>query len=227
MRHLVLFTFLALVSVLPSFFFGVPSREKRDLANAFERGQGALDREDLDSAIANFTAVTTGDPKHVLAYYCRGNAYDMKGQTEEAIADYSEAIRVRPDFWEAYNNRGSVYLQTADYQKAIDDFKHAIRLSPQSPPPYNNLAWIFATCPKAESRDGPKAIEYVQKACKLSNWEVGIGLDTLAAAFAETENFEEAIKWQEKALRSAPKGKEQEWRKRLQLYHDKMAYRAQ
>jgi tetratricopeptide (TPR) repeat protein len=76
----------------------------------------------------------------------------------------------------------------------------AIRLDPRVGPAYNNLAWIFGTCPNAAFRNGPKAVEYAKQACELTAWKEASFLDTLAAAYAESGNFEEAIKWQEKVI---------------------------
>jgi tetratricopeptide (TPR) repeat protein len=195
------------------------------LARDLERGEQALDKEDLDSAIAYFNAAIVTDPKNAVAYSRRGLAYGKKGDDVQAIADYTEAVRLRPSFGDGYNNRGAAYLQAKDYKRAIQDFEEAIRLCPKDPPPLNNLAWVLATCPLAELRDGSKAIDYARRACELSHWRVGISLDTLAAAYAETGDFEEAIKWQEKALNNLAPGREREWRERLQLYHDHKAYR--
>ena len=71
-----------------------------------------------------------------------------------------------------------------------------------------------------------RAVEIGKKACELSNWKVGSYLDTLAAAYAEAGDFDEAVKWQEKALATGdfPKEELDEARKRLQMFKDKKAY---
>ncbi len=51
-------------------------------------------------------------------------------------------------------------------------------------------------------------------------------MDTLAAAYAESGDFEQAKRWQAKAIEVAPDGKDkQEMRGRLELYKQGKTYR--
>ena len=93
--------------------------------------------------------------------------------------------------------------------------------------PYNNLAWLAATSPRQEFRDGKKAVEYARKACELTNWKEPGNLDTLAAAYAQSGDFQEAIKWQNKALESPafPKDQVEKAHQRLEMYAAGKPYR--
>ena len=93
----------------------------------------------------------------------------------------------------------------------------------------NAFAWRLATSPEAELRNGTKAIELATKACELTNWKDVTFVDTLAAAYAETGDFNSAVEWQKKAIDLLPGG-EPPWRQpgykdRLELYQSGKPYR--
>ncbi|MBY0457125.1 MAG: hypothetical protein K2V38_07300, partial [Gemmataceae bacterium] len=82
-------------------------------------------------------------------------------------------------------------------------------------------AWIWSTCPDPDVRNGPRARECATRACELTEWGEPGFLDTLAAACAECGAFEEAVKWQEKALVLIDDPERQaDYRTRLALYED-------
>jgi tetratricopeptide (TPR) repeat protein len=126
------------------------------------------------------------------------------GQYDEAIADFDKAIRHSPEFSAAYVDRGLAFNAKKDYVAALKDFDTAIKLEPQEISTLdfalNAKAWTLATCPLAAHRDGKTAVELATKACKITRWNSPDCLGTLAAAYAETGQFEEAVRWQEKAL---------------------------
>jgi TPR repeat protein len=55
----------------------------------------------------------------------------------------------------------------------------------------NDLAWIRATYPNDRIRNGVEAVKHAARACKLTGRKQAI---TLAAAYAETGRFDDAVK---------------------------------
>src|SRR6266852_1678200 len=191
------------------------------------RGKVYDELEEYDRALRDYSEALRLDPKDAQTYYYRGVVYKALKGTKKAITDSSEAIRLDPKWTDAYFNRGNVYKSQKEYDKAAGDYREVIRLDPDDADGYSNLAWLLATCPDAKVRDGKKAVEYATKACELTSWKGAYFLATLAGAQAEAGNFEEAVKWQKRALESAHYQKEEgdQARQRLQLFEDRKPYR--
>src|SRR5438094_31690 len=66
-----------------------------------------------------------------------------------------------------------------------------------------SVAWLLATDPSAEIRNGPEAVGLAERACSISKERVPFFIGTLAAAYAEAGRFEEATKTAEKAHKLA------------------------
>jgi tetratricopeptide (TPR) repeat protein len=70
----------------------------------FNRGSTLLDRQEYESAIADFTEAIRLDPNNAAAYNNRGVAYYYKGDIDKAIAGYEAALRIDPNYTLARNN---------------------------------------------------------------------------------------------------------------------------
>jgi len=157
-----------------------------------------ISRGGYEKAIADCTdAIRLGRD---LALMTRGYAYLMTKDHASARTDFEELIRHVPGLPHAYLSRGLLHRCEKNFEMATRDFTHAIELDPQCPEASGTLAHLLATCPEAAFRDGVKAVSLARKAFKLSNWEDVLLLQTLAAAYAESGKYDQAIKWQEKAI---------------------------
>ncbi|WP_371988175.1 tetratricopeptide repeat protein [Shewanella sp. 10N.261.52.F9] len=91
-----------------------------------------------------------------------------------------------------------------------------------------NIAWILATCPEAQYRNGDKALE-LSLALLEANKQDPTNLDNLAAAYAEIGDFDAAISTQQKAIKalnlSADHSKTAEFKLRLKNYQNDKPYR--
>ena len=167
------------------------------------------------------------NPKHDGAYTLRGWLHYQKKEFEQAIADCTQAIAIDPQSADAYATRGSAHDELKQYDKAVADFAKACELDPEDPDSHNALAWRLATCPKAEVRNGAKAVEHATRACRLTENQDALHLDTLAAAYAESGKFKEAIEWQQRAIAATTEPDERkEYQERLQLYQAGKPYHA-
>jgi hypothetical protein len=63
----------------------------------------------------------------------------------------------------------------------------------------------LATSPDEKLRDGPRALKFATKAAEETKFETPHILSTLAAAYAETGDFENAAKWSQKSVELSQK----------------------
>jgi tetratricopeptide (TPR) repeat protein len=182
-------------------------------------------KDEYDKAIADYTEAIRFFPKYTAVYAARGDAWSSKKEYDKAIDDYTEAIRLNPKYIVAYLSRANAWKMRNDHDKAIADYDEAKRLAPKSAYVYNKLAWLYATCPDARSRDGRKAVDNATKACELKEWKDANSLDTLAAAYAETGDFDSAVNWQTKARDMASEREKADYQSRLDLYIAHKPYR--
>ncbi|MGF1578242.1 MAG: HEAT repeat domain-containing protein [Gemmataceae bacterium] len=114
-----------------------------------------------------------------------------------------------------------------DYAKALAWYRKAA--SEGDPRFLNALAFFQATCPDEKFRNGKVALKLALQACDKTKYQDPSIIDTLAAAYAESGDFKNAVKFQHQAI-DHPKAQtnaalEQEFRERLKLYQKEKPYR--
>jgi len=164
----------------------------------FEKGLILSRAQQYDKAIKAFSTAIELIPGDFEAYNYRGVARTHKGDYDGAIADYTKALQIKPEYAEALNNRGYAWVRKSNLRQALDDFSRAIEINPVLMDAYNSKAWILATSSQAEYRNGKEAVMLAQKAVEI---HPGVdSLDTLAAAFAASGQFDKALSTQKRVI---------------------------
>jgi tetratricopeptide (TPR) repeat protein len=145
-------------------------------------------------AISAYQKALKINPLDQVTYFNLGLSLAMEGREEEAIAAYQKALEIDSAFKEAYGNLGILYSQKGDISQAFSCYLKALEIDPQFVLALNNLAWILAAHPESVFRNGPQAVAHAEKANLLSGSKNPEILKTLAAAYAETGRFAEAIR---------------------------------
>ena len=200
---------------------------------------------EYDKAIADYTRVIEGDTDFsnnvdskdqclAMTHHYRGRAYQWyKHDNAKAVADFTAALRLDPKIEMVHYRRGRAYNALKEYAKAAADFTVALEHDPDYPNLLCACAWQLATCPDPKFRDGKKALELARKGNEKFEWQVADQVEALAAANAETGQFEEAVKWQKKAIElfaakaNAHLEDDKAMRQRLGLYEAQKPYRAE
>ena len=168
----------------------------------------------LDEAIADFELIRDRAPGDLMARVQLATVYNSKEEFEKAVAEFDEAIKINAESVLAYQGRADAQLHLGRQAEAKGDYETALELNKENSSALNNLAWLLATSPTDELRDGKRAIELATQACELTEFQAPHILSTLAASYAEAGDFETALEWSAKAIELAddelkePLGKE-------------------
>jgi len=202
---------------------GATNTEPKSATDFIKRGNSWRAKGDLDRAIADFDAALSVDPRSTAALANRASAKVAKADFEQAIDDANRAIEIDPKLAAAFVIRGNA-RRGAQPEAAIADYLHAAEIDPKLASAYNQLAWLLATAEAPAVRDGRRAVESALKACELSEWKNAVFIDTLAAANARAGDFDNAVKWQKKAMEDPKRASDDKAAQRLHLYEEGKAW---
>jgi TonB family protein len=198
----------------------------------FDRGTHFVGQHDYARAIADFSRAIQMMPTDLSAYAYRAYAYAKNGNRSHALADATAAIKLKPtDFylWRPtdLDLRAKAYRIIGQPEFALRDLREAVRLMPNYSTPNDNLAWFLATSPEDRFRNGTEAVSAGRRACEVSQWKSFGCYDTLAVAYAEAGDFDQALKYEKQSLSDsslAPKERE-EREKRVAVFEQRKPFR--
>jgi tetratricopeptide (TPR) repeat protein len=147
----------------------------------------------VDEGIAQFRAALKSKNNRDSSLVNLGLALTRKGSFDEAIAQFREAIKCAPDNSYAHSSLADALLAEGKSAEAIPYYREAVRLNPQHTAPLERLAWILATHSNAKYRDGAEAVRLATLATQQGGPNNLAAWDAMAAAFAETGQFTEAV----------------------------------
>ncbi len=210
--------------------FATALQQKPGLLEQFKQEAiGAQKQGELNSAADRLSAVLKVQPGDAETHRRLALILSRRGKSEQALAHFCEIAQLRPENPQAFYEVGLALVMNGNREQAIHFYREAIRLKPDFPVALNDLAWILATHPKSEVRNGSDAVKFARQACELSSNVETRFLGTLDAALAETGQFEEAIQAaaqvRQQALSRGEADLAQAAEKRLALYRAKKPFR--
>ncbi len=168
----------------------------------------ALQRNDqLAEAIAEFRKTLQRDPRKVDAHNNLAIALLKSGKAEEAMAEWQAVLRIQPENAEMHNNLAVALLAQGRIAEAVREWRETLRLQPDRLATQISLAWILATAPESEVRDGKNALELAEKALHAAAGNNPMVFRVLAAAHAENGQYPAAVQTaKEGAVRAEAEG---------------------
>lgn len=188
--------------------------EPNSVQGILMRSLVAAREERYGDAIADMEMIVRAQPNNTAWIMQLASYYQMDARPRLAVKLLDGLVRLNKEDWRALRLRGDAKLSISQHVEAIEDYEEALSILEKTREVsdedqstdvdysglLNNLAWVLATSPKDEIRDGERSVELGLKACEATEYKAAHILSTLAAGYAETGDFENARKWAAKAV---------------------------
>jgi superkiller protein 3 len=179
-------------------------------------------------AIKSFERAMTIDPALTAAHNNLAATLGRAGRIAEAIDVWYAAIPFAGDDPSLRYNLSLALIQAGRHQEAVDQLRQGLDLAPNSSRFASLLAWELATAPAPEVRSGGEALTLARRVFEAFPQDPSAA-DVLAAALAESGDFEAATTTAEAGLDLARKTQRPqlagELSKRLELYRQGRPFR--
>jgi tetratricopeptide (TPR) repeat protein len=179
-------------------------------------------------AVSEFQAAVRLRPEDADAQASLARALLNVGEPAVAEARFRQVLVLAPTNAEAHLHLAMLAAGRNDLDAALAEFQLAVKYGPDWPEALNGLAFLLATHPKAESRNGAEAVRLAERACAMTGTNQPRFWSTLDTAYAEVGRFSDAIRTAEKArdlaLAAEQKGMADAASARIELYRKGQAY---
>jgi len=169
-----------------------------------------------DEALGHFQQAVTIQPDYPDAQYNLADLLLARGQRGDAAAQYRAMLRFHPEDAEATLKLAQALDASEDWTGAIQVLRTGAERAPDHVDIANYLAWLLATCPRAELRDGQAAVALAERIAERAESRSPEVLDTLAAALAQVGRFEEATQAARDAMELAAAAGERDLERRIE-----------
>lgn len=164
------------------------------------RGLIAADNRDYAMAIRDFRRLRDRNENNALVHGQLGMLHLAAKQPRAAIQEFTRALEIDPGQFGSWRGRSDAEISIGEHEKAKSDLEKALAINPEDDGVLNNLAWLLATSPEDNLRDGKRAITLATKACEVTEWKEAHVISTLAAGYAETGDFDSAKRFSQQAI---------------------------
>jgi tetratricopeptide (TPR) repeat protein len=142
-------------------------------------------------------------PFDVAAHSSLATATAHTGDLSAAARQLGYVMVLRPNDEEALTQVHQILVSLVKTPDGLQRLRDIVESAPDSPRMLDELAWLLATYPDSNVRDGAEAVRLAEHACELTNRRDAALVATLAAAYAETGDFSRGVAAAEEALKRA------------------------
>jgi tetratricopeptide (TPR) repeat protein len=182
----------------------------------------------LDQALDRLRAAAASVRLYAPASYQLGLVLEMKGDASGAEQAWRTALSVDPGLADAHLSLARALEARGLSAEALAHWRAVVAARPNDSEALRRAAWLLATSPEASLRNGEEAVALAARSVSLSSGRDAASLDALAAAYAESHRFADAVATARQALSLAePAGGPlpADIRNRIKLYQSSTPFR--
>ncbi len=180
-------------------FEKVLARDPNDRQAESGLGNCLLETDRADDAIAHYLRALEIDPEYWEARFYLALAYQDLGRNDDAERELAGTLLRRPAHIDARVRLARLYSADGREAEALQQLVEGLAQDADRPELRLPFAWLLATASREELRDGARARSIAEELCAASDYAHPHRLDILAAACAETDDFEAAVRHAERA----------------------------
>jgi tetratricopeptide (TPR) repeat protein len=197
------------------------------------RGRALAAEGQLDQALVELEKVKALDAGYAPGDYELGRVRAQRGETGQAIELWQQALAIQPKYAEAHAALAQVLARQRNFAEALGHWRAALDERPNDFAALRATAWLLATCPEPRLRNGAQAYALAVRAIALAGGAAQVKdpalFDTLAAAYAEKGQFEDAVLTARRAAELARASRQPDVaaaiERRAALYASRLPYR--
>jgi len=168
-------------------------------------GAALVEAGDIQQAVSEGQRAIQLNPELSDAHYNLGLALAHAGRLDEATAQWNRLLELEPGSARAYKCLAIASLRSGDFADAAHQFELAVAASPADADSSARLAWLLATSSYPPVRNGARALVVSKRANEIAK---GLDVDVLralAASYAETGQYGQAVQTAAQAITLATK----------------------
>lgn len=138
------------------------------------------------------------DPRDAQAHNSLALTYVSTGQLDGAIIHFRQALKIQPQSDQAHANLGNVLSSQGKLTEALKHYRQVVDENMVGL--LNGMALILATLPDPRVRNVKDAIRLAERATTITKFKNAMVVNTLAATYLASGQFEKAAEIAENAV---------------------------
>lgn len=163
-------------------------------------GDAWSNQGELEKGITYYSKVLEFDPKYSEAYIARASNKYLLGKIDSAVDDINACIKINPEEPFSYLFKAKFLEVKGDCKAVVENYEKAMSLNSKEFNTTIDIVRIRAACPDSNNQDSKELLKTALESLDSNSDVTHFDFRAVAAAYAGTGDFKNAIIYQNKAI---------------------------